>query len=46
VADRYDSNENGEIEKDEVFDAIDAYFATDTLTKENVLDIIDLYLGL
>ena len=45
VADIYDTNpNNGKIEKEEVFDAIEAYFAQgSTLTKDNVLDIIVLY---
>ena len=42
LGDRYDSNNNGRIDKDEVLDAIDDYF-DGLITKEDVLDLIDLY---
>ena len=46
-ADKYDRNQDGEINREEVLDAIDAYFAEGSqLTKDQVLDIIDLYLGI
>ena len=42
---QYDSNDNGAIEKNEVLDAIDDYFDyDDRITKDEVLDIIGLYL--
>ena len=41
---QYDSNDNGAIEKNEVFNAIDDYFDyDDRITKDEVLDLIDLY---
>ncbi len=39
---RYDANENGIIEKNEVIDAIQDYFK-DVITKEDVIDVIWLY---
>ena len=43
---QYDSNDNGAIEKNEIFDAIDDYFDyDDRITKDEVLDLIDLYLS-
>ena len=42
LGDRYDANNNGRIDKDEVLDAIDDYFEG-LVTKDNVLDLIDLY---
>ena len=42
LGDRYDANNNGRIDKDEVLDAIDDYF-DGLITKEDVLDLIDLY---
>ena len=42
---QYDSNDNGAIEKNEILDAIDDYFDyDDRITKDEVLDIIGLYL--
>ncbi len=38
----YDADNDGSINKDEVFDAIDDYFAR-TITKEQVFEVIDLY---
>ena len=41
---RYDANDDGAIDRDEVLDAIDDYFDyDDRITKEEVLDLIDLY---
>ena len=44
LADRYDANSNGMIEKSEVLAAIDDYLFSQTLTKDEVLEVIDLYL--
>ena len=41
---RYDTNSNGRIEKSEALTAIDDYLFHGTLTKEQMLDIVDLYL--
>ena len=44
LLDRYDDNDNDQIDKDEVFRAIDDYFDyPDRLTKEEVFEIVDLY---
>ena len=43
AADIYDVDENGEIDSDEVLDAVEAYFDDDNLTPEQILDIVDLY---
>ena len=40
----YDINNNMEIDKSEVLTAIDDYLIHGTLTKEEVLDVINLYL--
>ena len=41
---RYDANDNGEIDLDEVFTAIDDYFDyDDRLTLEEIYEIVDLY---
>ena len=40
----YDANANGQIEKDEALTAIDDYLFHERINKEQVLDIIDLYL--
>ena len=42
LGDRYDTNNNGRIDKEEVLDGIDDYF-DDLIDKEDVLDLIDLY---
>ena len=44
LLDRYDADDNGEIELDEVFQAIDDYFDyDDRLTLEQINEIVDLY---
>ncbi len=44
LLDRYDENENGKIDRDEVLTGIDHFFATPpTATREEVLDLIDLF---
>ena len=44
LLDRYDADDSGEIELDEVFTAIDDYFDyVDRLTLEEVFEIVDLY---
>ena len=44
LLDRYDANDSGEIDLDEVFTAIDDYFDyVDRLTLEEVFEIVDLY---
>ena len=44
LLDRYDANDNHEIDLDEVFKAIDDYFDyPDRLTLEEVFEIVDLY---
>ena len=44
LLDRYDANENNEIDLDEVFTAIDDYFDyNDRLTLDEVFEIVDLY---
>ena len=41
---RYDDNDNGKIDRDEVLDGIDDFFATPpAATREEVLDLIDLF---
>ena len=42
LRDRYDSNENGTIERDEVISAIRDYFAGD-LTRDETIEVIKLY---
>ena len=43
---RYDENDNDEIDLDEVFKAIDDYFDyDDRLTLEEMYEIVDLYFG-
>ena len=42
LGDRYDANNDGRIDKEEVLDGIDDYF-DDLIDKEDVLDLIDLY---
>ena len=42
--DRYDTNDNMQIDKSEALAAIDDYLTHGTLTKAQVLEIIDLYL--
>ena len=45
LAGRYDANDDGAIDRDEVLDAIDDYFDyDDRITKDEVLEIIGLYL--
>ncbi len=41
---RYDVNNNMDIDKDEALTAIDDYLFHGTITKEEMLDIVDLYL--
>ncbi len=44
LLERHDANDNGKIDRDEVLDAIDGFFATpQTATREEVLDLIDLF---
>ena len=44
LANAYDTNDSGAIDKEEVLAAVDAYF-DDTLSKADVLAIVDLYFG-
>ena len=44
LANAYDTNDSGAIDKEEVLAAVDAYF-DGTLSKADVLDIVDLYFG-
>ncbi len=44
LLDRYDANDNGEIDKDEVITAINAYLFDDAITKDQVIEVINLYL--
>ena len=44
LLDRYDANDNMQIDKDEVLTAIDDYLFEETISREQVLDIINLYL--
>ncbi len=44
VKDLYDNNKNDKIDREEVLDAIDDFFAPDaSITREQVLDLIDLF---
>ena len=43
--DAYDVNDNGRIDKSEALTAIDDYLRHRTITKDQVLEIINLYLG-
>ena len=46
LLDRYDADDSGKIERDEVLDAIDIFFDSDpntNITREEVLDLIDLF---
>ena len=44
LKDRYDANDNGKIDRDEVLNAIDDFFDPDvSITREQVLDLIDLF---
>ena len=44
LLDRYDENNNDKIDRDEVLNAIDGFFASPrTATREEVLDLIDLF---
>ena len=43
--DTYDVNDNGRIDKSEALKAIDDYLEHGTITKDQVLEIINLYLG-
>ena len=47
VVDKYDANENGEIERAEVFAAIDDYLdgGSDAPTRADVFKLIEFYLG-
>ena len=42
LGDRYDANNNGRIDKDEIFIAIDDYFDS-VITKAEIFELIDLY---
>ena len=44
LLERYDANNSNQIEKGEALTAIDDYLIHGTLTKEEVLDVINLYL--
>ena len=41
---RYDENRNGRIDEAEARTAVDDYLFNDTLTREQALDVINLYL--
>ena len=46
LLDRYDGDDSGKIDRDEVLDAIDIFFDSDpntNITREEVLDLIDLF---
>ena len=46
LLDRYDADDSGKIDRDEVLDAIDLFFDSDpntNITREEVLDLIDLF---
>ena len=44
LKDRYDANDNGKIDRDEVLNAIDDFFDPDvSIAREQVLDLIDLF---
>ena len=47
LKDRYDANDNGKIDREEVLNGIDAFFTPPTtgsvITREQVLDLIDLF---
>ena len=45
LLERYDVNNNNQIDKDEVLTAIEDFLVHKTTTKEEVLDLILLYLG-
>ena len=44
LVDRYDANNNGQIDKSELITAINDYLFNDTLTKPELIELINLYL--